>query len=100
VDGYEVKTIRDAVSAVVNYEDAQIEVGTLDITITTYNSIDWRTVVIFIRNRSTNQDTTRIVYENDIALSFSPSKLIEDEITSMRSELVDKHFMKNTLNWG
>ncbi len=90
------KTIRDAVSAVVNYENAQVEVGTLDITITTHNSLDWRTVVIFMRNRSTNQDTTRIVYENDIALSFSPHKFIEGVILKMRSELVDRQFMKNT----
>jgi len=90
------KTIRDVVSAVVNYENAQIDVGTLDITITTHNSLDWRTVVIFMRNRSTNQDTTRIVYENDIALSFSPHKFIEGVILKMRSELVDRQFMKNT----
>jgi hypothetical protein len=94
------KTIRDAVSAVVNYENAQVEVGALDITITTHNSLDWRTVVIFMRNRSTNQATSRTMLESDITLARIPSKLIEDEITNMRSELVDKHFMKNTLNWG
>lgn len=92
------KTIQDVVMSVLNFEDAQAEVGTLDISVATHP--DRRAVKIMIRNRNTNQATSRTMLESDITLARIPSKLIEDEITSMRSELVDRQFMKNTLNWG